>query len=133
MKVLCPYCDRLAVLTTGAVIYPHRTDLAEKRFWWCAPCDAYVGCHPQHRKWSPHGITPLGRLANAELRREKQRAHAAFDPMWKSGGMSRTEAYQWLAGQLGMSASNCHIGALSADGCRAVVTAVQVYRGEKVT
>jgi len=125
VSVTCPYCHRPAKLATGANIYPHRPDLVDKVFWRCAPCDAYVGCHPKHRKWSPTGTTPLGRLANAELRREKQRAHAAFDPLWKSGEMRRTEAYKWLAEQLGMSAANCHIGMLDANACRAVVAAVQ--------
>jgi hypothetical protein len=128
MVVICPYCDKPAKLATGADIYPHRSDLVDKVFWRCVPCDAWVGCHPKHRKWSPTGTTPLGRLANAELRREKQRAHAAFDPLWRSGEMRRTEAYQWIAGQLGMSPANCHIGLLGVDGCKAVVAAVKEFQ-----
>ena len=124
MSVTCPYCHREAKLVTGADIYPHRPDLVRKVFWQCAPCNAYVGCHPKHQQFSPTGITPLGRLANAELRREKRRAHEAFDPLWRSNEMNRQDAYHWLASQLGMSAANCHIGMLDVDGCRAVVAAV---------
>lgn len=58
----CPYCGKDSVLVNGHVIYPHRPDLLEKKFYWCKPCDAYVGCHPGT-------ANPLGRLANAELRR----------------------------------------------------------------
>jgi len=66
---------------------------------------------------------PLGRLANAELRAAKRAAHAAFDPIWKGGDMSRHAAYGWLAKQLGISRANCHIGMFDVDGCEAVVTA----------
>jgi hypothetical protein len=43
--VLCGHCGKPAVLINGRVIYPHRPDLADKRFWACAPCAAHVGCH----------------------------------------------------------------------------------------
>lgn len=67
------------------------------------------------------GTAPLGRMANASLRRLKQEAHAAFDPLWRSGDMTRAQAYSWLAQHLGVSDNNCHIGMMDEDGCRAVV------------
>jgi hypothetical protein len=123
-RVTCDYCDRVAELVTGAAIYPHRPDLFGRRFWRCAPCGAWTGCH-EPGKGQGDGTKPLGRLANAELRRAKQAAHAAFDPLWKSRSMSRHEAYRWLAGELGISFENCHIGMFDVDGCRAVVSAVR--------
>ncbi len=131
MKVACPYCDRPAALVGGAAIYPHRPDLFGLKFWQCEPCDAYVGCHKagswrfeRGQKIRHTGIEPLGRLADATLRAAKQRAHAAFDPLWKAGRMSRPEAYAWLASALGISVDNCHIGMFDVDGCGAVVAAV---------
>lgn len=129
MKALaCPYCDRPAELVTGAVIYPHRPDLFAKRFWRCQPCGAHVGCHDKGapvrvagKKVTSDGTLPLGRLANAELRRAKTQAHAAFDPIWKTRRMGRNEAYAWLACQLQMPVEDCHIGMLDVDGCGAVV------------
>ena len=44
----------------------------------CRNCGAYVGVHKGTDK-------PLGRLADAELRRWKMAAHNAFDPIWKYG------------------------------------------------
>ncbi len=123
-RVKCDYCHGEAKLVSGREIYPHRPDLVAKQFWRCEPCDAYVGCHRRHPKDNRDGTKPLGRLANAELRREKQRAHAAFDPIWKSGQMRRKAAYAWLAEQLGISRANCHIGMMDVDACRAVVAAV---------
>lgn len=129
---ICPYCDKRSRLVVGSVIYPHRPDLFGKKFWHCAACDAYVGCHDKdcHVRLSDgskkisDGTLPLGRLANAELRKAKQRAHAAFDPLWRSKQMTRRAAYAWLSHQLGISFENCHIGMFDIDGCRAVCVAV---------
>lgn len=110
----CPYCGKSAKLVSGEVIYPHRHDLYAKQFYLCRPCDAYVGCH--------QGTTnPLGRLANAELRKAKMEAHAAFDPIWKSGQKKRGSAYAWLCDQLGIDKKGCHIGMFDVDMCNRVV------------
>lgn len=124
MSVKCPYCHRDAVLVKGTVIYPHRQDLYHRNFWHCAPCDAYVGTHKRNRKHGFDGTEPLGRLANAELRKAKIATHDAFDPLWASGSMSRQDADAWLAEKLGISAANCHIGMFDVDTCRAVVAVV---------
>lgn len=119
----CPYCAKPARLTTGAAIYPHLPRLSHLQFWRCSPCDAYVGCH-RAGVGQGDGTTPLGRLANAELRAAKQAAHAAFDPLWKDGGpMRRHEAYAWLAKALDIRPDKCHIGEMDINGCRAVVAA----------
>ena len=114
--VNCPYCSEPAQLVTGQVIYPHRSDLWSKKFWHCAKDEAYVGCHGSSQN-------PLGRLANAELRGAKMRAHAAFDPIWREGSMTRTEAYVWLSKELGIPGNECHIGMFDADRCKRVVEA----------
>lgn len=41
-EVECPYCKSAAELVGGDVIYPHLPWLHDKKFWMCAPCDAYV-------------------------------------------------------------------------------------------
>jgi hypothetical protein len=114
--LLCPYCSQPAQLVTGAVIYPHRPDLYHKQFWHCAKDDAYVGCHGSTSN-------PLGRLANAELRSAKKMAHAAFDPLWREGHMTRSEAYAWLARELGISLEECHIGMFDVETCQRVIAA----------
>lgn len=114
IDLLCPYCNEATKLVTGKEIYPHRPDLYDKKFWQCKKCDAYVGCHPGSNN-------PLGRLANAELRQAKMKAHAAFDPKWKKGNMKRAIAYKWLAEQLGIACSDCHIGMFDVEMCKKVV------------
>ncbi len=113
-KVPCPYCSKIALRVTGADIYPHRPDLHNNHFWQCKECDAYVGCHPGTKK-------PLGRLANAELRQAKKKAHSVFDSVWRYGEMTRTKAYLWLAGQLEINISDCHIGMFDVETCKKAI------------
>lgn len=47
---------------------------------------------------------PGSALANARMA-----AHSAFDPLWQRYGYSRGHAYQWLADQLGIDKSDCHM------------------------
>lgn len=126
--VICPYCQKRAQLVGGDVIYPHRPDLAGKNFYLCDPCNAYVGCHPAKtatQNGVGDGTVPMGRLANAELRRAKNEAHAAFDPLWKSGAMHRKAAYKWLSKELGLTSQQTHIGMFDVAQCAAVVAAVK--------
>ena len=110
----CLYCQSEAKLVKGDITYPHRPDLSELNFWLCSPCDAYVGCHKGTDK-------TLGRLADKDLRMWKTKAHSSFDPKWKSGKMSRTEAYEWLSKKLKIKVKDCHIGEFDIDQCRKVV------------
>lgn len=123
MKVLCDYCGEIAPLVTGKEVYPHRPDLYSKIFYMCVSCDAFVGCHPQTDK-------PLGRLADSKLRKAKISAHAAFDPLWKSGGYKRGQLYGWLSNQLGIDKKDCHIGMFDIDTCLRVVEICKTTKPE---
>lgn len=107
-------CGRFAELVSGTRIYPHRTDLVHLRFFLCAACNAWVGCHRDGR--------PLGTLADAATRDARQRAHAAFDPLWKSSiePGARSRAYRWLAGKLRIRVEECHIGHFDRHTCALV-------------
>ncbi len=112
----CPYCGAESRLAGGDVIYPHRKDLHKLKFWACLPCDAWVGTHKNSIIHAP-----LGRLANAELRQAKKAAHAAFDPVWKSGGISRKDAYALLAAKMDLPTDKAHIGMFDVEQCKKVV------------
>ncbi len=117
-RPICPYCQNEALRVTGKAIYPKREDLHGGTYYQCPPCGAYVGCHPGTDK-------PLGNLANATLRALRSRAHGLFDPLWKSGTMKRKEAYQWLAGELGIEFKKCHIGWFDEPRCRAALAVLK--------
>lgn len=113
--VWCPYCRRPARLVDATEIYVRSYRVGGKA-WLCRPCGAWVGTHrnsPSHK--------PLGRLANAELRAWKQRAHEAFDPLYRFGFMSRSEAYGWLAREMKLPAEKAHIGMFGVEQCRRLV------------
>lgn len=116
--VVCPYCQKPALLVTGKEIYPHRDDLHAKRFYQCRPCQAWVGVHDGT-------TTPLGSLANAELRRWRSAAHEVFDPLWRNTRARRGEVYAWLSGVLGIPTKDCHISMFDVSTCKKVIVAVQ--------
>ncbi len=119
--VVCPYCLRMAERVTGEAIYDDRR-LANRIFYRCDPCDAHVGTHEDSGK-------PYGSLANGPTRRARQRAHAAFDPLWhrkieKTGcsrKAARSAAYAWLAKEMMILPEHCHISMFDEAQCERVV------------
>ncbi len=122
---ICPYCNKKSKLVKGREVYPRSPSLGDKDIYQCKPCDALVGCHPGT-------ITPLGRLANAQLRKAKMAAHVAFDLRWVSAatgrGSKRRIAYQWLADQLNIDKEECHIGYFDLEMCKRVVEVCRAQR-----
>lgn len=133
MKIICPYCNGEAILESTTKIYSRDYGLA----YICKNypiCDAYVGVHNETTK-------PLGRLANAELREWKKKAHSVFDPLWKrklqkrrqergeyyKKKYARSAGYRWLAEQLGIERKDCHIGMFDVDLCKRVVEICSPY------
>ncbi len=119
MKELCPYCGAIAKLVDSSVIYGKSYGMA----YICSnypDCDAYVGAHKGTDK-------PKGRLANPELRELRKQAHAAFDPLWRSGSFSRTKAYRWLSRQLKIPFDETHIGNFDEEMCLKVISVIKRY------
>ncbi len=83
-------------------------------------CDGKVGCHPDGR--------PKGTPGNHATRQARIRAHAAFDPLWKSRAMSRKSAYAWLKESTGV----VHIAESDIDQCERVVRACEQREGAAV-
>lgn len=130
----CSYCGQPARLVDGSWVYPHRPDLKSKVFWMCDPCNAWVGCHRAKKDGGRgDGTLPLGRLANAQLRKLKQEAHKVFDPLWRNGPFrNRTMAYRWLAQQLQISYADCHIGLFDDTTCQRVINIVREHYADDV-
>ena len=117
-KIYCDYCGQIADYVDSAIVYGGRS---YGMIYYCRPCDAYVGVH----KGSD---TPLGRLANANLRFWKKNAHAAFDPIWKRRRMTRSQAYSWLSAKMGLPPELTHIGMFDVDQCKQVVNIMKNER-----
>lgn len=120
--VICPYCNQPAKHFADSRDFYRGMNYGP--VWACRPCDALVGCHK-----GGTGTTPLGRLANKELRQAKIAAHASFDVLWQrkiardgcSKNAARSAAYRWLSGALGLPAKKTHIGMFDVEQCRRVV------------
>jgi len=69
----------------------------------------------------PRGKRRLSAQPGSDLARARCQAHAAFDPKWKDGGMTRTEAYTWLAKELGIRQEACHMLNFNIEMCNKVV------------
>lgn len=130
----CPYCGNTARLFKTSEAFYNGRDYGP--LWACVPCEAWVGCHKGT-------FVALGRLANTELRKAKQRAHAAFDPIWKARlarrraedsrytkGMARGGRYKALAELLGIPRAVCHIGMFDVDLCNRTVEIIAAGRLE---
>jgi len=134
-RVICPYCGEPARYADSAPLY---RGVSYGMVWICDPCGAWVGVHKGTDK-------PLGRLANAELRQWKVKAHAAFDPLWKAKlerrrrergpeykvVYARGSGYAWLAGQMGIAPQNCHIGLFDVEQCKLVIDICTNWRARK--
>ena len=114
--VKCGECDGEARLVSGKVVYPHRDDLAEKRFWMCEKCGAYVGCHKVS-----DGTLPLGSPAGKETRAPRAKVHALIDPPWQSKKVQRSADYYWISQKLGIDIDDCHVGMFDAEKCKKVL------------
>lgn len=108
--MICPYCQKEAIWTENKAIYGKNYG---KSFmiWLCSPCDAYVGCHNNTKK-------PLGIITNKEGREWRKKAHAIFDPLWKSGQMSRDRAYELLNSHF---KRDVHIGESDIETCKDII------------
>lgn len=110
--VYCDYCGTLAEFVDSKVVYGRSYGM----MYLCPKCKAYVGVHKGTD-------IPLGRLADAELRKWKNEAHRAFDPLWQIGPFrkKRNAAYEWLAEQMNLPVEETHIGMFDIEKCQLAI------------
>jgi len=61
-------------------------------------------------------------LVEAKVHKARIRAHKTFDKLWKSGLLTRTQAYGWLSKALNIPKNKCHMKKMDYDTARRVVT-----------
>lgn len=109
-NLICPYCNKESEWVENKAVYGKNYGKSYMMYL-CKPCNAYVGCHENTRK-------PLGIMVNAEGREWKKKAHELFDPLWKSGKMSRGKAYELLKSHFG---KDIHIGESDIKTCKEII------------
>lgn len=125
MKVKCSYCNQNAKIVRGEVVYPMISSVKNLKFWYCAPCHAWVGCHKANRQLGLTGREPLGTLADARLRRCRRMVHDVFDPLWLCGQMTRGQAYRALAKEMGIMVDKCHVAMFDEPLCDRAIEACE--------
>lgn len=90
-------------------MYPNRPDLAQLPFWVCDTCASFVGTHHKTKKKN----RPLGYLATPQIKQLRMRIHAVLDPLWKSGKISRGQAYKYISDHVKYSYHNGELYSVS--------------------
>ena len=70
----------------------------------------------------------MGSLADGELRHKRIQAHRAFDRLWRSGLMTKKEAYQWMQTEFGLHEEQAHIAQFGAYMCDRLICACEKFR-----
>lgn len=97
--VICPVCGNRAVTVLSTFGTKH----------FCCGLESYNG--------KP--------LVSRNVLRLRVLAHDSFDPLWKGGSMTRSEAYKALAKELQIDRAKCHIGDMDDGLLRNVPFAVE--------
>ena len=81
-----------------------------------------AGCRGAHGAHSDG--TPLGTPADRATKAMRIAAHEVFDRLWKSGRMTRKQAYAWMQDTLNLSKAEAHIGKFDSVMCSKLIRAV---------
>ncbi len=109
-KILCPKCNRKPEWVENKEIYGSNYGKSYM-IYLCRDCDTRVGCHNNTRH-------PLGTMADEETRDWREKAHAAFDPIWKNGDITQNEAYRRMAKKFGRT---IHIAQSDIEQCKEII------------
>jgi ssDNA-binding Zn-finger/Zn-ribbon topoisomerase 1 len=93
--------------------------LRKSRYGLFYGCSAFPNCRSTHGA-HPDGA-PLGHPADKATRTARVAAHAAFDAMWKNGGMLRKDAYRWMQGVMRLRKHEAHIAKFDRRQCEELI------------
>lgn len=128
IQIHCPYCGADALLRSASFVHGKSEQSQGKHLYVCRNwprCNAYVAAHE-------FDLTPMGTLANGNLRHKRILAHKALEKYQKITKMDRWATYLWLEGRLGLDKQRTHIGLFSEETCDEVIVlcenAIKTYR-----
>lgn len=101
-SIICPRCNSIAVKTNTK--YGVRNDCCGMWSW---------GNYP---------------LTDALTHKARKKAHEVFDPLWKEGHFTRTEAYDMLSEYLSIPTKKCHMKLMDKKTAKKVPEAVNFIR-----
>ena len=117
-QISCPYCGSPAICRPAAMVHGSSTLEKGHYLYVCSrfpECDAYVAAHKRDR-------SPMGTLADRELRHKRALAHNALESLQKARHMEKWAVYLWLQGKLELDEEQAHIGLFSGQMCDRVIS-----------
>lgn len=123
VNIHCPNCGAKATLHPASFVYGSSRSM-DKYLYVCdryPACNSYVAAHRAT-------LRPMGSLADAALRNKRIRAHRAFDQLWRSGLMTKKEAYQWMQAEFGLHEDQAHIAQFGTYMCDRLIRACERFR-----
>lgn len=70
-------------------------------------------------------LPPRAKIRHPDVIAARERAHAAFDQLWKSNVMTRDQAYAWLCSATKLPPREAHIGKMHIEQCDKVCRLIQ--------
>lgn len=125
---ICRYCGGVIRLVPANTVYgdsAKRLGMKNEKLYQCQNCNARVGCHKGTNR-------PLGNVANEVLRLKRVETHQVFDAYWREHGVSRAQAYKWLAKKMKLPVARAHIGGFEMDQCQQVIELCRKYEKMEV-
>lgn len=118
---ICPFCGRSVKRVHSSQVFYNNNGNNDGFYYVCSGwpiCSAYTKEDPILKK-------PTSTMADKKTRLKRQEAHYWFDQLHKGYGMTKSEAYEWLADELQIRRANCHIGLFDIKMCNKVISVVK--------
>ena len=116
LALKCPYCGGRAILRRTNYLFGDKT-IGNEYVYVCQNypnCDSYVTT-------VTNTMLPKGTLANKALRLKRIETHKIFDKVWKTGIMTKANAYCWIQDKFSLTKEQAHIGMFSERMCDELV------------
>lgn len=114
----CRYCAGEVIFTTNDYLYGRRYG-KHPYLYICKNCEASVGVHP-------NSATPLGTLADAQLKTLRHDAKTLFFQYTRFRGMSRSQAYKYLRTRYDLTSNEAHFGMMEAPILKRIIADYEV-------
>lgn len=108
-----PGCDGLL-----RIRFSHKLN---RRFYGCERWPKCSGILPANDDG-----TPSGRPRTRALQGSRNRAHGAFDTLWKGGHTKRADSYAWLAEVMAIDRMDAHMFRMDEQQCQQVIELVDM-------
>ncbi len=121
-ELYCPVCGSRAVIKTAREVIGEKAVDPDRFIFVCSRYDQGCNTYVYAAKGSK---TPLGEMADPQVRNLRIRAHKAIDAVVNSGVMSKRNVYDYLADHMGCPIGRFHLAECGRYGCEETIRLMQ--------